>query len=415
MTNECSNVNPEEYFCTCGCHGRHTFDAIMNVFVWSINLLFHGLWPSARHDDSPFMHNRGSSVLGGRDGHKRGFSVSGGEAMCRDNRGFSVSDTWRAKRAREALGCKAVLQQCRGDWMWYKELFSFPSWASSQMCWLCKASQHGPCAYKQFGSGAGWRKNRYKVGEFFVRQANEGLQPSPLFDAIGFKLAMVMIDVLHCMDLGCSQDILGNIFWEALPWCCKGRSRKAQAENLWEKICEYYAEFDPSTKLQGFTLEMIKQPKKSPKLRAKGAETRHLVAFGVLLAIELHERRNDTHSLVVVKVANYLFELYCLFAQRPVDARTIGTTCRQLCLLYSSLQPEGDDSVWRVKPKFHMLAELCEYQVDQFGSPEEFWAYKDESFVGFVAEFSHRRGGAANATSICQAVLNRYSALSSLD
>ena len=38
---------------------------------------------------------------------------------------------------------------------------------------------------------------------------------------------MVMTDVLHCMDLGCSQDILGNIMWEAMPVVCSGRSQSA--------------------------------------------------------------------------------------------------------------------------------------------------------------------------------------------
>ena len=64
------------------------------------------------------------------------------------------------------------------------------------------------------------------------------------------------------------------------------------------------------------------------------------------------------------------------------------------------------------KRKFHMMCELCECQVEMFGSPEEFWAYADESFVGFVAEFSNKRGGAASASSDSENVLNRFRALS---
>ena len=379
----------KDYFCTCGCHGRHTFDAIMDVFVWSLNLLFHGFWPSARHDGTLFpMHNRGVSV----------------------HRDRPLSERWRNGKAGQPLGCKAVLQQCRGDWMWYKELFGFPSWASNQICWLCRASKHN---FKDFGKNAVWRKERFSTGEFFGRQRSEGLEPSPLFNAIGFKLAMVMVDVLHCMDLGCSQDILGNIFWEALPLVCKGKNRKDQVDDLWDKIRDYYDEFEPSTKLQALTPEMVKQQKKGPKLRAKGAETRHLVPFGVFLAMEINDARQDAHGLLVVRVATSLFELYSLFHQKPIDAQLIGNTCRQLCLLYSSLHDEAAEEIlWKVKPKFHMMIELCEYQVENFGSPEEFWAYRDESFVGFVAEFSRKRGGAANACSSCEAVLNRYAALS---
>ena len=250
---------------------------------------------------------------------------------------------------------------------------------------------------------------------FFAKLRAQGILPSPLFEAIGFSLLMVMIDVLHCMDLGCSQDILGNIFWEAMPIVCKGRSQKAQVEDLWGRIRQYYKEFQPTTTLQGLTVEMVRQRGKSPKLRAKGAETRHLVPFGVLVANELHQQVGTTRSETILKVAKSLFELYCLFAARPVNHKAIAETCNILCLMYSSLGDGTDDkgSSWRVKPKFHMMCELCEYQVETFGSPEEFWAYVDESFVGFVAEFSERRGGGATASTSCENVMNRFRALSS--
>jgi hypothetical protein len=46
-------------------------------------------------------------------------------------------------------------------------------------------------------------------------------------------------------------------------------------------------------------------------LRAKGAETRHVVPFGVLLAMEMHDVRQDTHSLIVLNMASGLFDLCC--------------------------------------------------------------------------------------------------------
>jgi hypothetical protein len=61
-----------------------------------------------------------------------------------------------------------------------------------------------------------------------------------LFAAIGFSLEMVMIDVLHCMDLGCTQDMFGTIFWQALPWVCKGSARKDKVSDLWQRIQQFY-------------------------------------------------------------------------------------------------------------------------------------------------------------------------------
>ena len=39
--------------------------------------------------------------------------------------------------------------------------------------------------------------------------------------------------------------------------------------------------FFPSLALQNLTEEMVQRAKKAPKLKAKGAETRHLVPFGL--------------------------------------------------------------------------------------------------------------------------------------
>ena len=364
----------------------------MQVFVWSVNQCFDAIWPWLRHDGSEFNNAELQSL----NKHKS----------------RSICEKWRLAKRGARLGFVAMLQQCRGDWMWYKELFSFPSWAGNWICWLCQASKAN---YKDFRSNAFWKKHRLTPLQFFAKLRNQGLTPSPLFSAIGFSLLMVMIDVLHCMDLGCSQDILGNIFWEAMPVVCKGRSRAAQTQDLWGRIQQYNKEFNPSTTLQGLTTEMIKTRGKSPKLRAKGAETRHLVPFGVLLAADLHQTLGTTRTETILKVASLLFDLYCLFAVRPVDHKAIADVCQRLCLMYSSLGDGSDDvqASWRLKPKFHMMCEMCQYQVEMFGSPEEFWAYADESFVGFVAEFSERRGGGATASTSCENVMNRFRALSS--
>ena len=58
---------------------------------------------------------------------------------------------------------------------------------------------------------------------------NDGKTMSPLVGCPGFTLERICIGALHAMDLGVSQDILGNIFWEAIVWLEDGRSHKANA------------------------------------------------------------------------------------------------------------------------------------------------------------------------------------------
>jgi hypothetical protein len=41
-----------------------------------------------------------------------------------------------------------------------------------------------------------------------------GKNISPLFDSPGFTVDMAVIGVLHCVDLGVTAEVIGNILWE---------------------------------------------------------------------------------------------------------------------------------------------------------------------------------------------------------
>ena len=74
--------------CDCGCGGRCTLDAILEVFVWSMTVLLIGVWPSNRHNQEPWLPR----------------------------------DKSRANKTGE-LHVRACLLQCRGDWPLFKWLF----------------------------------------------------------------------------------------------------------------------------------------------------------------------------------------------------------------------------------------------------------------------------------------------------
>ena len=81
---------------------------------------------------------------------------------------------------------------------------------------------------------------------------------------------------------------------------------KARSGQLFLRIKKYYKiAVGVSTEIQGWSLEMVKQKDKGPKLRAKGAETRGLVPFGLELACELR----DAFSRLVHRDARVLFRI----------------------------------------------------------------------------------------------------------
>ena len=161
---------------------------------------------------------------------------------------------------------------------------------------------------------------------------------------------------------------------------------------------------------------MIKAEKKSPKLKLKGAETRGMVPFGTELATEMHAALNTLHSETVRLAFSSLFDIYLLMSAEVYDAAAAANACRQFCLHYGALSEEAarvraDTLFWKEKPKMHLMQELFEVQGRDFDmNPADFWSYRDEDFVGWVATFAGSRGGPNRCVSNATRVLQRYRA-----
>ena len=109
---------------------------------------------------------------------------------------------------------------------------------------------------------------------------------------------------------------------------------------------------------------------------------------------------------------DFAFLFYASMGADDFDPQVAADAARKACMCYGALSKEaGDATCWRVKPKLHMWQELAEYQNVSLGNPKDFWAYKDEDFVGFIADLALRRGGPSTPATVPQRVLARYRAL----
>ena len=89
--------------------GKHTWDDIGAVLAWSFRACATGRWPSCRHDGTPW-----------RPSDRTGPQHNKGRHVPRD------------------LGCRAALVEIRADWLWFNEVFHFPTHNSKQgCCWFC--------------------------------------------------------------------------------------------------------------------------------------------------------------------------------------------------------------------------------------------------------------------------------------
>lgn len=367
------------FVCKCGCLGRCTFQDISAVIAWSFRALITGVHPSFGPKGEPLEDKLLLSVAGTQ------------------------------------LGVKACLMQIRADWPFLKQLFGVPSWSNDRICWKCQAEKSADAENSMFKSGpqAPWRKLRVDVADFFRWIQEQNIPVSCLFSIPGFSLSMLGLDWLHIVDLGCAQDLLGNLFSEAVRFGMTGSNQKERLKNLWLRLREFYKEAKSPSRLDDLTLEMFMRPKKAPKLRAKGGETRHLMPFAAVLARELNIQQNTEHSKLVAVVFDSLLECAKQAATVPFNAKALAKASQKMSVAWSLLAEEATAAgklAWVKKPKAHLFQELCEYQVFEFGSPELFWTYKDESWCGFAAKTAKRRGGWKRASTVPFRLLSRFRA-----
>ena len=158
-------------------------------------------------------------------------------------------------------------------------------------------------------------------------------------------------------------------------------------------------------------MDMVKRYKKSPKLRAKGAETRHLVPYALHLAEELNNEVKSVKTQTILIAASNMFSFYCCMGMMPYPQAAAAESCRNFLLAFNALAKmavkEGK-LAWVAKPKSHLFQELAEFQSVVLGDPSKFWNYKDEDFMGIVAKMAMRRGGASNATVTARQTMERY-------
>ena len=163
-------------------------------------------------------------------------------------------------------------------------------------------------------------------------------------------------------------------------------------------------------RLYHLVIELFLQPKKAPRLRAKGAVTRHLVPFVVEIC-DKYWANGNSHQKTVLSLIQDLGACYsCLDV---FNAELLASSCRRFALTLVALEEEALSKApstkrWRVKPKLHLFQELCEFVVASKGNPRLFWCYRDEDWGGELQTMSGSRGGPSSARRTAENMLLRF-------
>ena len=201
----------------------------------------------------------------------------------------------------------------------------------------------------------------------------------------GMRLESVMVDVLHCVDLGIAAHIIGNIFWlcqEMGAWA--GTTQDERVAGLEAELSQHYKDSRESSRLRGkLTVARLRTDGGWPKIKAKGAPTRHVAS----VAWPLAQRHIGPMEAAL---AQLLVQFYALISGPDMflsdDARRdIAAVGLRICVIYSRLSANAlaaRRKFWKISPKLHMFQHLAEWQSVEYGYPKFYWTYADEDMVG---------------------------------
>ena len=357
---------------------HETFNAILEVLAWSLKHLALGTFPSQRHDGTE----------------------------------FGPGEKHRQSVGQHCEPAQALLVEIRADWMALKQVFQFPQQnEKAGICWMCYAT---PGNYKDCKSSAEWRRRRRTAVQWHLELARVG-KNCPLWSVPGVSSEVVVVDWLHCADLGVTADVCGNVMLELVDASTTAGDRKVKMKALWSEI---QAEYDTQgvSKDQRFPVLRVNHfltAKKSPKLKGKAAHVRYFVPVLNSLVQRLVQGQ-DHHNNAVRNCMENLAVCYSCLAPGAFDAAKLATASTRMGTLYCALEKEqfraGVLKRWKVKPKLHLFMELCHYLCleRQRGNPRNFWTYGDESHGALMRESAVARGGRNTSSSSAYRMLNMF-------
>jgi hypothetical protein len=240
----------------------------------------------------------------------------------------------------------------------------------------------------------------------------EAAQPSHLFRSPGLLIDHLTVDAMHAGDLGTFQDAVGSLFWIEISHKQWFRNQNVGLKALNVKLKSFYDAHENFSRVYPLALTQVIANKPGyPYLKAKAAQTRHLAKFCLALA-QLHKsgdgggrgafRFQNTHRLAAdsqthIDLLVNLFQGLHDYTESCMASPFSVDECRRAMYVYLQslealhklwrrglpLEHHGPQP-WHLRPKAHVCQHMVHEKVEAFGSPNMFWGYRDEDFVGVV-------------------------------
>ena len=117
---------------------------------------------------------------------------------------------------------------------------------------------------------------------------------------------------------------------------------------------------------------------------------------------------------LLAQAAHNLLELSCMAEAATWPTDLACQAMDSLLKAWSELQMLKP-GVFRVRPKWHLLAHLVAEVAPRHGPPSLYWCYQDEDWGGKAVQAARRRGGANNPAAIAESTMARLLTLLAWD
>ena len=232
--------------------------------------------------------------------------------------------------------------------------------------------------------------------------ANTHAAPAPrpnahnVWDIPGMGLHSVFWDIMHGLDLGPTQHVIGNVLTDFVDNPNFGTNRKERLAAVWSKIQTHYKNMGIASRLNSLTLTMLINSSKHPQLKSKANQARHLMPV-VLAMLEDPLTSVEDADYVANRYSTvfYLCRFYGLLDTHDMflkgDVPTEAKTCVDNFLAHydwlNAWSLEHGSAAWHLTIKFHYLKHAG--VTLRWINPKFTSCYPFESFVGKVARVAH--------------------------
>ena len=367
---------PKKLVCKCGCHGRHSFEALWKVVGWSLRCLLLGQYPSTRHDGSCFNNafgDRRRALLSGK------------------------------------LGLRGACLQMRRDWSWLKEAFDLQGWAqgsaSQRVCFKCPADC-GRFNWRDSSLQAAWRSvPRITHQSFMTDRLLREAFVSEIWNFPGFQLEYVSLDWMHIADLGVTQIVLGSLMLECFVQVGGLTFKPGPACGILLTLIKRFSKhLGVQPPINALTINMFRPNASKPvRFKGKAAECRHLLPVMVEI-IKVAMPLESDHEILRYNCCAAFAKIYWEITHWTDGAadRAIEQG-RKFNVLFRELSESRGPLVWRQTPKIHLFNHLLE-EMKVAGNASDHWCYPDERMIGKAAKIA----ATTHASTVSKNCMQKY-------